>query len=162
MELDNNILLRPRFHKDVDLTISDIIERAKRVKEDVKEEYRVKISDLHIFLFITLSKRKYYSPHLHIELSENEDKTTHVKCLFGPDQTIWTFFMFLHFIVAGFFLVFSMFFISNWMLKVSVTNDLMVMGLMVVVWFLRFHNFGLHKVSFSNFIVNNLILIISF
>jgi hypothetical protein len=138
MELDNNVVLRPRFHKDVDMAISEIIERATKLKEEVKEDYRVKISDHHIFLFILLAKRRYYSPHLHIELSENEDKTTHVKCLFGPDQTVWTFFMFLHFFVAGVFLVFAMFAISDWMLNASVTKDLMVMGLMVVVWFLLY------------------------
>ena len=82
----------------------------EEVKEEVKEDYRIKVSDNHIFLFITLAKRKYYSPHLHIELEEKEDKTTHVKGLFGPDQTVWTFFMFLHFIIAGIFLIFSCFF----------------------------------------------------
>ena len=138
MELDNNVVLRPRFHKDVDMTISEIIERATKLKEEVKEDYRVKISDHHIFLFILLAKRRYYSPHLHIELSENEDKTTHVKCLFGPDQTVWTFFMFLHFIVAGIFLVFAMFALSNWMLKTSATNNLIIAGLMVVIWILLY------------------------
>ena len=52
MELDNNVVLRPRFHKDVDLTFSEIIANATTIKEDVKEDYRVKISDHHIFLFI--------------------------------------------------------------------------------------------------------------
>ena len=131
MELDNNVVLRPRFHKDVDKTIDEIIEKAKKVKEEVKEDYRVKVSDHHIFLFITLAKRKYYSPHLHIELTENEDKTTHAKCLFGPDQTIWTFFMFLHFIIAGIFLVFMMMAYSHWTLKQSMTTDFIIMGLMV-------------------------------
>lgn len=135
MELDNNVVLRPRFHKDVDKTIDEIIEKAKKVKEEVKEDYRVKVSDHHIFLFITLAKRKYYSPHLHIELTENEDKTTHAKCLFGPDQTIWTFFMFLHFIIAGIFLVFMMMAYSHWTLKQSMTTDFIIMGLMVVFWF---------------------------
>ena len=83
MELDNNVVLRPRFHKDVDLTFSEIIANATKIKEDVKEDYRVKISDHHIFLFIILAKRRYYSPHLHIQLIEKEDKTTHIKCLFG-------------------------------------------------------------------------------
>ncbi len=135
MELDNNVVLRPRFHKEVDKTIDEIIEKAKKVKEEVKEDYRVKVSDHHIFLFITLAKRKYYSPHLHIELTENEDKTTHAKCLFGPDQTIWTFFMFLHFIIAGIFLVFMMMAYSHWTLKQSMTTDFIIMGLMVVFWF---------------------------
>ena len=138
MELDNNVVLRPRFHKDVDLSISEIIANANQIKEEVKDDYRVKVSDHHIFLFIILAKRRYYSPHLHIELEENENKTTHVKCLFGPDQTVWTFFMFLHFIVAGVFLVFGMFAISDGMLKASITSDLVVMGLMVITWFLLY------------------------
>ncbi len=138
MDLDNNIVLRPRFHKDIDLSMNEIIEHATKIKEEVKEDYRVKISDHHIFLFITLAKRKYYSPHLHLEMEEKEDKTTHIKCLFGPDQTVWTFFMFLHFIVAGVFLVFGMFAISDLMLKVSTTKDIIVMSLMVVVWLLLY------------------------
>ena len=138
MELDNNVVLRPRFHKDVDLTFSEIIANATKIKEEVKEDYRVKISDHHIFLFIILAKRRYYSPHLHIQVIEKEDKTVHLKGLFGPDQTVWTFFMFLHFIVAGIFLVFGMFAISDGMLKTSVTKDLLISGLMVVIWFLLY------------------------
>lgn len=106
MELDNSIVLRPRFQKDVSMSMNEIIEHATKIKEEVKNDYRVKISDHHIFLFITLAKRKYYSPHLHLELEENEDKTIHVKGLFGPDQTVWTFFMFLHFFIAGVFFSF--------------------------------------------------------
>ena len=88
MEIDNSIVLRPRFHKDVDLSIEKILENAAILKEEVKEDYRIKISDNHIFFFITLAKRRYFSPHLHVELIENEDKTTQVKGLFGPDQTV--------------------------------------------------------------------------
>ena len=135
MELDNTIVLRPRFSLDVTKTIQEIIENAAQIKEEVKEDYRIKISDHHIFFFITLAKRKYYSPHLHVELTENDDKTTNVKGLYGPDQTVWTFFMFLHFIIAGIFLIFAMIAYSHWRLKQSTTLDLIIMGLMIVFWF---------------------------
>lgn len=135
MEIENDILLRPRFHKETSLTSETILENAKRLKNEVKEDYRIKISDNHIFFFITLSKRKYFSPHLHVELIENEDKSTHVKGLFGPDQTVWTFFMFLHFIIAGIFLIFSMIAYSHWRLKQSTKLDFIIMGLMVIFWF---------------------------
>lgn len=135
MELDNTIVLRPRFQKDVSMSMNEIIEHATKIKEEVKNDYRVKISDHHIFLFITLAKRKYYSPHLHLELEENEDKTTHVKGLFGPDQTVWTFFMFLHFFIASVFLVFMMMAYSHWTLKQSTSTDFVIMGLMVFFWF---------------------------
>lgn len=135
MEVENNIVLRPRFHKETPLQTETILENAKRLKDEVKEDYRIKISDNHIFFFITLSKRKYFSPHLHVELTENEDKSTLVKGLFGPDQTVWTFFMFLHFIIAGVFLIFSMIAYSHWRLKQSTKLDFIIMGLMVVFWF---------------------------
>jgi hypothetical protein len=43
--------------------------------------------------------------------------------------------MFLHFIVAGIFLVFSMFTYSDWILKNPIANDLIIAILMVVIWF---------------------------
>ena len=108
MDIDNSIELRPRFQMDVPKSVATIIENASIIKDEVKEDYRIKVSDHHIFLFITLAKRKYYSPHLPIELTAIDDNTTHVKGLFGPDQTVWTFFMFLHFFVGGVFLIFMM------------------------------------------------------
>lgn len=135
MEIENTIALRPRFSKDVAKPMGKILENAAKIKSEVKEEYRIKISDEHIFFFITLAKRKYYSPHLHIELSENEDKTTNIKGLYGPDQTVWTFFMFLHFIIAGIFIIFSMMAYSHWRLKQSIKFDFVIMALMVVFWF---------------------------
>lgn len=135
MELENTIVLRPRFSKDVPKSMEEILENAAKIKSEVKEDYRIKISGHHIFFFITLAKRKYYSPHLHIELTENENKTTNIKGLFGPDQTVWTFFMFLHFIIAGIFLIFAMIAYSNWVLKQSTTMNFTVMGFMIVFWF---------------------------
>ena len=65
MELDNNVVLRPRFHKDVDMTISEIIERATKLKEEVKEDYRVKISDHHIFYLFFWQKALLFSTFTH-------------------------------------------------------------------------------------------------
>lgn len=138
MDIENSIELRPRFQMDVPKTVTAILEDAAKIKEEVKEDYRIKVSDHHIFFFITLGKRKYYSPHLHIELSENEDKTTHIKGLFGPDQTVWTFFMFLHFFVGGVFLIFMMMAYSHWSLKQSVVIDLGMMFFMTILWMLLY------------------------
>lgn len=135
MEAENTIVLRPRFQKDTKKSIEKILEDATKLKEQVKQDYRIKVSDHHIFFFITLAKRKYYSPHLHIELFKNEDNTTHVKGLYGPDQTVWTFFMFLHFIIAGVFLIFLIIAYSNWSLKQPMTFDFIVMAVMAVFWF---------------------------
>lgn len=139
MEIDDTIALRPKFSKDVPESLEELLEKAGKIKSEVKEDYIIKISDHHLFFFITHSKRKYYSPHLHVELTENEDKTTNVRGLYGPDQTVWTFFMFLHFIIAGIFLTFSMMAYSHWVLKQSTTLDFVIMGLMVVFWFALYY-----------------------
>lgn len=138
MEIENSIELRPKFQRDLPKSIAAILESTNNLKGTVKDDYQIKVSDHHIFFFITLAKRKYYSPHLHIELTENEDKTTRVKGLFGPDQTVWTFFMFLHFFIAGMFLIFSMMAYSHWRLNQSTVIDLAVMGFMVILWFLLY------------------------
>lgn len=138
METENSIVLRPRFQKDVPKTLEKILEDAAIIKEEVKEDYHIKVSNHHIFFFITLAKRKYYSPHLHIELFKNEDSSTHVKGLYGPDQTVWTFFMFLHFIVAGIFLIFAMIAYSNWTLKQPMGFDFIIMSVMVILWFVLY------------------------
>ena len=135
MEIENTITLRPSFSKDVSRPMLEILANAAKVEVEVKEDYRIKISDHHIFFFISKTKRKYYSPHLHIELTENDDKTTNVRGLYGPDQTVWTFFMFLHFIIAGIFLIFAAIAYSHWVLKQATTLDFAIMGLMVVFWF---------------------------
>jgi hypothetical protein len=84
------------------------------------------------------SKREYWSPHLHLELETIENNETHIRGLFGPEPTLWTLFMFLHFMVAGIFIVFSAIAYSNYMLKMPTTFDLIVMALMVIVWFLLY------------------------
>ena len=43
MELDNTIVLRPRFQKDVSMSMNEIIEHATKIKEEVK-------NDLNTFL----------------------------------------------------------------------------------------------------------------
>ena len=138
MDIENSIELRPRFQKDVPKSMDAILENANKLKIEVKDDYRIKVSDHHIYFFITLAKRKYYSPHLHIELFKNEDNSTHIKGLFGPNQTVWTFFMFLHFIVGGVFLIFMMMAYSHWSLKQSVVIDFSMMFFMTIIWILLY------------------------
>lgn len=60
--------------------------------------------DEHIFLDILNKDNHFWSPHLHLELEEATEKITKVKGLFGPKPQVWTFFMFLHFVVATLFI----------------------------------------------------------
>ncbi|OWP77166.1 hypothetical protein BWK62_02025 [Flavobacterium oreochromis] len=101
----------------------------------------MKIRRNHIQFTIGGVKQRYWSPYLTIELEEKEGsrgQATHIRGLFGPAQTMWTFFIFMHFMVAGIFTVFMMFAISDYMLKKSLISDFIVMGLMVFSWILLY------------------------
>ena len=137
MEPEKSIALRPRFEVESKNSVEKILERAKTLKSELKLDYQIKIIDDHLYFYFSKEKRKYYSPFLHLELEANEDKTT-VKGLFGPEQLLWTLFMFLHFIIAGLFLVFAMMAYTHWSLKQSVVLDVVVMTFMVVFWILLY------------------------
>ena len=137
MEPEKSIALRPKFEVESKNSIAQILERAKTLKSELKSDYQIKIIDEHLYFYFSKEKRKYYSPFLHLELEANEDRTT-VKGLFGPEQLLWTLFMFLHFIIAGLFLVFAMMAYTHWSLNQSIVLDVVVMTFMVVFWILLY------------------------
>ena len=137
MEPEKSIALRPRFEVESKKSVEQILERAKNLKSELKSDYQIKIIDEHLYFYFSKEKRKYYSPFLHLELEADEGKTI-IKGLFGPEQLLWTLFMFLHFIVAGLFLVFSMMAYTHWSLNQSIVLDIVLMTFMVVFWILLY------------------------
>ena len=138
MDTDNTIRLRLRFYKDVEENMETLQEKFKDYSKNRLENMKINACENHIWLYIIGTKKHYWSPHLHLQLEPKSENETHIRGLFGPDQTLWTFFMFLHFIVAGIFTIFGMIAYSNYTLKQSYIMDVVVMGLMVIVWFLLY------------------------
>ena len=138
MDTSHQIRLRLRFYKDVVSNINSVRKQFELYKEKGMEDFSVKVNENHIWIHIVGSKKQYYSPHLHLELEDKEGDGTHIRGLFGPDPTLWTLFMFLHFIVAGIFLIFGMIAYSNYTMSQPFFMDGIVMCLMVVVWFLLY------------------------
>ncbi|HLO72480.1 MAG TPA: hypothetical protein VK164_00935 [Flavobacterium sp.] len=134
MEPEKSIALRPKFEVESKNSVEKILEKALLLKKELIADYQIKIIDEHIYFYFSKTKRKHYSPFLHIELEANENKTL-VKGLFGPEQLLWTLFMFLHFIIAGLFLVFAMMAYTHWSLGQSLILDFSIMGIMIVFWF---------------------------
>ncbi len=138
MDANNEIRLRLRFYKDVKENIDSLRQKFKNHAKMNSNDYLIKVKHNHIWLDITGPKKEYWSPHLHLELEPRDNNETHIRGLFGPDQALWTFFMFLHFIIAGVFIVFSAIAYSNYVLKMPTSMDLVVMLLMLIVWFLLY------------------------
>ncbi|MGV9004799.1 hypothetical protein [Flavobacterium sp.] len=138
MNTENEIRLRLRFYKDVSEPISVIKEKFQEHRDRQPHDYSVKVNDEHIWFHFKGEKKHYWSPHLHLELESKEENGTHIRGLFGPDSTLWTLFMFLHFVVAGIFTIFGMFAYSNYTLKVPLITDIVIMFIMVIIWFLLY------------------------
>jgi hypothetical protein len=141
METESGIKLRLRFFKDIEGNVDLIREKFSNYKKIMPSDFVMKIRDNYIQFTFSAEKQYYWSPHLSIVLEEmegNEKNATHIRGLFGPAQTLWTFFMFLHFLIAGVFILFGMFAYSNSILKEPMITDLMVMFTMVIFWFLLY------------------------
>ena len=135
MDPENEITLRLRFNQDIQENSASLLSKFEKYSNIRSEDFIIKTSDNHIWLDIVPSKRKYWTPHLHLELEPKSDSETHIRGLFGPDPTLWTFFMFLHFVIAGVFFIFGAMAYSDYVLKIPTTLDITVMSLMTVFWF---------------------------
>jgi hypothetical protein len=135
MDTQNELQLRLRFYKDVPQNTSLVLQKFEDYKDFNHKDCVIKTSGNHIWIYIHYNRKSYYSPHLHLELEPKNENKTHIRGLFGPDPSLWTLFMFLHFIIAGMFLIFSGIAYSNSVLKKSMTFDIIIIGLMVFAWF---------------------------
>lgn len=141
MNTENSIRLRLRFYKDIEENIEVVRQKFVDYSKVISPDFLMKIRNNHIQFTIRGEKQRYWSPYLSVELEEkegNEKNATHVRGLFGPAQTMWTFFIFLHFIIAGIFLTFLMFAFSDYALKQSIVNDTIIMISMVICWILLY------------------------
>lgn len=135
--LNKSIPLRPRFMAESTKPVEVLLQRLSDLKQSHKERYKIIISDYQVWIHFHHTHKAYYSPHLQFELQPHQ-QGTRIRALFGPDPTLWTFFMFLHFAVATTFTFFGVLAYSHHILKESMQFDFMMMGAMVVVWFLLY------------------------
>jgi hypothetical protein len=136
--IDSPLHLRPRFELFSAEKIDDLKARFEKEKTDLSADYKINVVGNYIFLGIGLAKREYWSPNLQLELEEYEDGRTHIRGVFGPDPVLWTLFMFLHFVVAGIFLIFGVIAYSKYNLYEPYHFDLVVMFIMTNIWFLLY------------------------
>jgi ABC-type multidrug transport system fused ATPase/permease subunit len=114
----NRVLLKPRFKMELeDKSVDEVLNAFKEnlAKNDCK--YCSKISGNHIFLDVPKEENHFWSPQMQVEILKNKNDKTIVKGIIGPKPQIWTFFMFVHFIIATLFVVFFVWFYTNWTLN---------------------------------------------
>ena len=134
MSTTSTIVLRPRFKIQLNCSNESVLLDFEKSKSAQKDFIVNRIDD-HVFIKFPKHKQHFWSPQLHLEINEDtKDKAT-LHGLFGPNPTVWTLFMFLHFFVAVIFMGFGVWAYSNWSLKNTYGIQVSVMILMVIIWF---------------------------
>jgi hypothetical protein len=137
MELSNDIVLRPRFKFDVD-TINEKLLKGFEASKSAQSDFIVNRIDDHVFIKFPKQTQHFWSPQLHLEINKKDEKSATVHGLFGPNPSVWTMFMFFHFIVAVLFIVFGIWAYTNATLGKSYAVQLFLTLFMVLIWFVLY------------------------
>lgn len=138
--LPNEIVLRPRFQLELVDTKEKVLEAFENSQE---KPFLVKRSDDHVFIKFNGENTSFWSPQLHLEINdldmdEQEETGSKLYGVFGPNPTLWTFFMFLHFGVATVFVILGIWAYSSASLNRPYGIQLGLMGFMLVLWFVLY------------------------
>lgn len=135
MSLPNEIVLRPRFQLVLPQPAEELLGKLQHAR---RTPFFIKRLDDHIFIQFDAAHSHVWSPQLQLEILAEDPSGARVYGLFGPNPTLWTFFMFLHFGVATVFLIFGVWAYSSMSLDRSYGLQLGVMGAMLVLWFVLY------------------------
>ncbi|WP_339917364.1 GTP-binding protein [Yeosuana marina] len=149
MSTTNTIVLRPRFKIELERDNESALKDFEDAKAS-QNNYIVNRIDDHVFIKFPKHRQHFWSPQLHLEINEIDKKSSLLYGLFGPNPTVWTLFMFLHFMVAGLFIAFSIWAYTNWCLKSSYAIQVCLMFFMVIVWFVLYFAGSIGKASSKN------------
>ena len=137
MELPNDIVLRPRFKFDL-ATANEKLLKAFEDTKNSQSDFIVSRIDDHVFIKFPKREQHFWSPQLHLEINEKDEQSATVHGLFGPNPSVWTMFMFFHFIVAGLFIAFGIWAYTNATLGTSYAIQLFLALFMVLLWFVLY------------------------
>ncbi len=133
--LSNDIVLRPRFQLELSETKEELLESFEKSQV---EPFLVKRLDEHVFIKFNKKNNHFWSPQLHLEIDELDEKNSKLYGVFGPNPTLWTFFMFLHFGVATLFIILGIWAYSSAALDKPYGLQLGFMAFLVVLWFILY------------------------
>ena len=137
MSLSNEIVLRPRFFEDLTISSEEAL-IAFEQKGKTCKEFTVSRVDHHVFIRIPKKEQHFWSPQLHLEIYDTDDSSPKLKGLFGPSPTVWTFFMFFHFIVATLFIAAGIWLYVNLSLGGDIIYPIVSMFFLFITWFVLY------------------------
>ncbi|TQD40080.1 GTP-binding protein [Haloflavibacter putidus] len=133
MELSNEIVLRPRFDEPLPVEKESLFESFKAEKTSQKR-FIVSLVDTHIFIKIPKKDQNFWTPQLHLEIKTDFEGKDKIHGFFGPNPTVWTMFMFLHFVLITSFLGILAWGYSLYSLKQGIIVPIGVGVFLVLMW----------------------------
>jgi len=129
----NETILRPRFSFEIDQPNENALASFDDSKKS-QSKFIVSRTGNHVFIRVPKTRQQITSPQLHLEIIPiNEHKST-VKGLFGPSPTIWTLFMFLHFIIVVLGLAICVWTYTKWSLGRAFDLQIIAIVILFFVW----------------------------
>ena len=146
MALSNDIVLRPRFKMEIPRYNESVLSDFENAKTTQKDFVITRVDD-HVFIKFPKDKQTFWTPQLHLEINKIDDNSCRLHGLFGPNPTVWTLFMFLHFVIAGIFIAFAIWTYTNWSLKENYAVQISITLLMVLLWITLYFAGSIGKAS---------------
>lgn len=142
--IPNDIVLRPRFQLELSTPKEQLLESFEKSQIP---PFLVKRLDEHVFIKFSPEHNHFWSPQLHLEIDGLNKTSSKLHGVFGPNPTLWTFFMFLHFGVATIFIILGVWAYSSASLNKPYKFQLVLMVFMVLLWIVLyiFGRTGKHK-----------------
>jgi Na+/melibiose symporter-like transporter len=130
----NRVILKPRFKEVLKASQETVINTLDRKLKSAACKFDSKIVGHHVVIDIPEKDNYFWSPQLHVEIEKETENTTVIKCLFGPKPQVWTFFMFIHFVVAATFFIFFVIAYSKYTLDKDYSFALTICVVMPILW----------------------------
>lgn len=136
--VSKDIAIRPRFQMELPFPKEKVLNTFDNQKAN---PFIVSRSDDHLFIKFQSDQSTFWSPQLHLEINDIDEFSCRAYGLYGPNPTLWTFFIFLHFGLATLFILLGIWAYSSASLGRPYGLKLGAMGLLVVLW-IAFYAFG--------------------
>ena len=125
--------MRPKFTVELPLSADELMQCIESILDDGNLRCRGTSARRCAELFVDESERRFWSPHLSIQVHEATNGSV-LSCRYSPRPELWTFFMFVYFLMAFVVLFGSAFGYVQWLLGSTPWGLLAVpAGILVIV-----------------------------
>ncbi len=135
--LSNEIVLRPRFQMELEQPCSQLLAKFSEAKK-LQNRFIVSCVDDHVFIKLPNKQQHFWSPQLHLEITESSEKVCSLHGFFGPNPTVWTMFIFFHVGVGILFMVNATWLYSNFNLGNPIVLQIGIAVVLVLAWILLY------------------------